>query len=44
MFSHQMRASRQLGMRMSDYVHSTDIDGCIPHLRWNYTGFDLLIQ
>ena len=44
MFSHQIKASHRLGMHMSDYVHSTDIDGCIPHLRWNYMGFDLLRQ
>ena len=42
MFSHQIKASHQSGMRMSDYEHSTDKDGCILHLKWNCTGFDLL--
>ena len=42
MFSHQIKASHRSGMRMSDHVYSTDIDGCIPHLRWNYMDFDLL--
>ena len=44
MFSHQIKASHQSGMRMSVHVHSTDRDGCIPHLRRNYMGFDLLRQ
>ena len=44
MFFHQIKASHQSGMHMSDYVHSTDTDSCIPHLRMNYMGFDLLRQ
>lgn len=42
MFSHQTKASHQLGMHMGDLEYLKDIDGCILHLRWNYMGFDLL--
>ena len=41
MFSHQAKASHQSGTHMSDYEYSTNIGGCILHLRWNYMGFDL---